>query len=46
MEFEVFVHGKDVVENVLSNARNDAHLVGVVQFALKRGTDNHSYSQK
>lgn len=35
MEFQVFVHGKDVVENVLSDARDDAHLVRVVQFALK-----------
>lgn len=35
MEFEVFVHCKDVVENVLCNARDDAHLVRVVQLALK-----------
>lgn len=37
MEFQVFVHGKDVVENILSDARNDAHLVRVVQLALKQG---------
>lgn len=35
VEFEVFIHGKDVVENVLSNARNNAHLVRVVELALK-----------
>lgn len=34
MELKVFIHGKDVVENVLSNARNDTHLVRVVQLAL------------
>lgn len=36
VEFKVFIHGKDVVENVLGNARNDAHLVRVVQLALKQ----------
>lgn len=36
MEFQVFIHGKDVVENVLSDARNDPHLVRVVQLALKQ----------
>lgn len=36
MEFQVFVHCKDVVEYVLSDARDDAHLVRVVQLALKR----------
>lgn len=35
VEFEVFVHCEDVVENVLGNARDDAHLVRVVQLALK-----------
>lgn len=35
VEFEVFIHGKDVVENVLSNARNNSHLVRVVELALK-----------
>lgn len=34
VEFKVFIHGKDVVENVLSNAGNDTHLMRVVQLAL------------
>lgn len=36
VEFQVFIHGKDVVENVFGDARNDAHLVRVVQLALTR----------
>lgn len=36
MEFQVFIHGEDVVENVLGDARNDTHLVSVVQLALKQ----------
>ena len=36
MEFQIFIHGKDVVENVLSDARNDTHLVRIVQLALKQ----------
>lgn len=36
VEFQVFVHRKDVIENILSNARNDAHLVRVVQLSLKQ----------
>lgn len=36
VEFQVFVHCKDVVENVLGDARDDAHLVRVVQLALER----------
>lgn len=45
VEFEVFIHGKDVVENVLSNARNDAHLVRVVELALKRTITSYNYGQ-
>ncbi len=36
VEFKVFIHSEDVVENVLSDARNDTHLVRVVQLALKQ----------
>lgn len=35
VEFKVLVHGKDVVENVLSDTRDDTHLVRVVQLALQ-----------
>lgn len=36
MEFQVLIHGKDVIENVLSDTGDDAHLVRVVQLALQR----------
>lgn len=36
VEFKVFIHGKDVIENVLGDARNDTHLVRVVQLALQQ----------
>lgn len=36
MEFQVFVHGEDVVEDVLGDTRDDAHLVRVMQFALRQ----------
>ena len=44
VEFKVFIHGKDVIEDILSDARNDTHLVRVVQLTLKHDfTDiNHN----
>lgn len=34
VELQVLVHGVDVVKDVACDARNDAHQLGVVQFAL------------
>lgn len=45
MEFKVFIHSKDVVENILSDARNDSHLVGVMEFALKQDDTQTSIEQ-
>lgn len=36
VELEVLVHRKDVIENVLSDTRNDSHLVRIMQLALKQ----------
>lgn len=49
MELEVLVHGVDVVEDVVGDARDDSHHLGVVQFALNTTTgrnitpDSHSF---
>lgn len=44
VEFKVFIHGKDVVENVLSDARDDSHLVRVVQLTLKWEVTDKMYN--
>lgn len=33
-ELQIFIHGEDMVKNILSNPGNDAHVLGVVQFTL------------
>lgn len=38
VEFQVFIHGEDVVENIFSDAGNDPHLVRVVQLTLNTFT--------
>lgn len=38
MELEVLVHGVDVIEDVVSDAWDDAHQLGVVELALRWGT--------
>lgn len=39
MKLEVLVHGVDVVKDVVGDARDDSHQLGVVQFALNTATD-------
>lgn len=39
VKLEVLVHGVDVVEDVVGDARDDSHQLGVVQFALNTATD-------
>lgn len=36
VEFQVFIHGEDVIEDVLCDAGNDAHLLRVVKVSLKK----------
>lgn len=38
VELEVLVHGVDVIEDVVSDAWDDAHQLGVVELALRGGT--------
>lgn len=33
-ELQVFIHGEDMVEDVLGNPRDDSHVLWVVQLAL------------
>ncbi len=40
VKFEVLVHGVDVVKDVVGDARDDSHQLGVVQFALNTATEN------
>lgn len=35
VELEVLVHGVDVIEDVVSDAWDDAHQLGVVELALR-----------
>lgn len=41
VEFQVLIHGKDVVENVLGDTGDDAHQVRVVQLALQSQSESH-----
>lgn len=41
VEFQVLIHGKDVVENVLGDTGDDAHQVRVVQLALRSQSESH-----
>lgn len=34
VKFQVFIHGKDVVEDVISDPRNNAHVVGIMELSL------------
>lgn len=38
VKFQVLVHGVDVVKDVMGDARDDPHQLGVVQFALNTTT--------
>lgn len=38
VEFQVFIHGEDVIEDVLCDAGNDAHLLRVMEVSLKKKT--------
>lgn len=40
VKLEVLVHGVDVVKDVVGDARDDPHQLGVVQLALKSATDS------
>lgn len=35
VELQVFIHGKNMVENILRDARYDSHLLRVMQAALE-----------
>lgn len=41
VEFQVLIHGEDVVENVLGDTGDDAHQVRVVQLALQSQSESH-----
>lgn len=43
MEFQVLIHGKDVIEDVLSDTGDDAHLVRVMELALQRQSGSHLF---
>lgn len=40
MEFQVFIHGVNVVKYVLYNTWNDSHSIWVMQITLKRKKKN------
>lgn len=41
VKLEVLVHGVDVVKDIVGDARDDPHQLGVVQFALRTPTYSH-----
>ena len=44
MKLEVLVHGVDVVKDVVGDARDDPHQLGVVQFALNTTTNTDVFT--